>query len=684
MGADSLGCRVGASLSLCGGGSSDGLLTPCWRALLVESIPVAVLLASVPALHRTVRSRAPLVLGHVSRRYQLRLASCLVLALTPVFDLGVRVGGSAGLDAADLIAAACQLLAWAYTALVVARLHRRGLMPTRGLRLAWAAALPVAVVDLWASASASAAAIALSSIRVAFVLVLAADALPRRVNPWTWRSATTRGPGALLDALLLLPAPRDDDGDQQQRSASSLDLWAQWLGATPPFGSTLTDRRQVVTSMNVVSWTEGTDGHGDPFVQVAIDVDTADAGQWTVSHRLRDLAWIGPALRAAYARAGRPYDLGDLPTWTAASDARPAAAQVAVVLQAMLQAAVQCPAMFADMERVARCNEHRRPIVGGPVPAPAPPAPADADPQDRSASPTTIVVDVVPDPSRVMFDGRRHLHDDVRRYRADEARLRIISADVVRFHVDQGLSTATYDINVRSVSGRWSVSRRYRQFHDLQAALTALFDPRLLPSLPPRTFLGHVHDADFLEHRRRHLDMYLQMLANTDYFECRPLHDFLQPCDGHVGAALAGSPAGAPVDDQTALHRFEVTLLHWQYSEASDPKSEVVYQFEICEYFTPAQYLKWVLPATMYDFKQFHACLRRRFPSDVLPDLPAWSLTQSTAQAAFADARATQLEAFLQKVINCGPLACPDLHSFIQLDNANRHISTGMNISALP
>lgn len=204
--------------------------------------------------------------------------------------------------------------------------------------------------------------------------------------------------------------------------------------------------------------------------------------------------------------------------------------------------------------------------------------------------------------------------------------------------------------------------------------------------------------------------MYLQMLANTDYFECRPLHDFLQPCDGHVGAALAGSPAGAPVDDQTALHRFEVTLLHWQYSEASDPKSEVVYQFEvrtppaagarppvaqplnappagalqICEYFTPAQYLKWVLPATMYDFKQFHACLRRRFPSDVLPDLPAWSLTQSTAQAAFADARATQLEAFLQKVINCGPLACPDLHSFIQLDNANRHISTGMNISALP
>lgn len=539
MGADSLGCRVGASLSLCGGGSSDGLLTPCWRALLVESIPVAVLLASVPALHRTVRSRAPLVLGHVSRRYQLRLASCLVLALTPVFDLGVRVGGSAGLDAADLIAAACQLLAWAYTALVVARLHRRGLMPTRGLRLAWAAALPVAVVDLWASASASAAAIALSSIRVAFVLVLAADALPRRVNPWTWRSATTRGPGALLDALLLLPAPRDDDGDQQQqqqqRSASSLDLWAQWLGATSPFGSTLTDRRQVVTSMNVVSWTEGTDGHGDPFVQVAIDVDTADAGQWTVSHRLRDLAWIGPALRAAYARAGRPYDLGDLPTWTAASDARPAAAQVAVVLQAMLQAAVQCPAMFADMERVARCNEHRRPIVGGPVPAPAPPAPADADPQDRSASPTTIVVDVVPDPSRVMFDGRRHLHDDVRRYRADEARLRIISADVVRFHVDQGLSTATYDINVgaqhtqregasaglmrtgalqvRSVSGRWSVSRRYRQFHDLQAALTALFDPRLLPSLPPRTFLGHVHGRSARARRHAVLDDHVCVCA---------------------------------------------------------------------------------------------------------------------------------------------------------------------------
>ncbi|KMS93831.1 hypothetical protein BVRB_027520, partial [Beta vulgaris subsp. vulgaris] len=104
----------------------------------------------------------------------------------------------------------------------------------------------------------------------------------------------------------------------------------------------------------------------------------------------------------------------------------------------------------------------------------------------------------------------------------------------------------------------------------------------------------------------------------------------------------------------------------------------------VYEYFSLNQYLKWTIRSTLSDLKDLHTSLRRRFPNDVLPDLPKWSSIHSSGDPAFAEALALQFELFLQKVINCTPLSCPEINAFLELDNGHRHISTGMHSVALP
>jgi hypothetical protein len=72
----------------------------------------------------------------------------------------------------------------------------------------------------------------------------------------------------------------------------------------------------------------------------------------------------------------------------------------------------------------------------------------------------------------------------------------------------------------------WSITKRYREFESLHAALTAMFPDCSIPELPPKNSFSMGNSDSVVFQRIRRLEMFLQELLNTAVFQVEPVFTF--------------------------------------------------------------------------------------------------------------------------------------------------------------
>ena len=125
-----------------------------------------------------------------------------------------------------------------------------------------------------------------------------------------------------------------------------------------------------------------------------------------------------------------------------------------------------------------------------------------------------------------------------------------VEVQAVVVEAKAGKRNATYTCRVHVTGGRpaWTVSRRYRQWDELCAALDSegRAEP---PPLPGKKLFGQL-DPTFLERRRRDLQAWASDVVGTDSFrDSDLLWQWLQPGPGdEQPSLLAGTPGSLPVE----------------------------------------------------------------------------------------------------------------------------------------
>jgi hypothetical protein len=72
----------------------------------------------------------------------------------------------------------------------------------------------------------------------------------------------------------------------------------------------------------------------------------------------------------------------------------------------------------------------------------------------------------------------------------------------------------------------WSITKRYREFEALHAALTSMFPDYPIPELPPKNSFSMGNSDSIVFQRIRRLEMFLQELLNTAVFQVEPVFTF--------------------------------------------------------------------------------------------------------------------------------------------------------------
>ena len=132
--------------------------------------------------------------------------------------------------------------------------------------------------------------------------------------------------------------------------------------------------------------------------------------------------------------------------------------------------------------------------------------------------------------------------------------------------------------------------------------------------------------------------------------------------------------------DSSDSHRFSVSVPSFSPAEPDNPASHILFLITVREYFSLSSFIEWTVTRRYRDFASLHAALSRQFPSYPLPLLPSKKRKVGRRSEAELESRRSQLELFLQQVINVRIFQVDEFFAFFDLQNANRVFSVGTQL----
>ena len=378
--------------------------------------------------------------------------------------------------------------------------------------------------------------------------------------------------------------------------------WWEWMSPHNSPGESTPSRLKRV---QIIAY-GGTDG----------TVEFETERRYSVLKPLADCFWVESALK------------GLTPTTLPPLDWHADVGDTVKLLNMYFAASVACPGMQCDLKLFLDCPENM------------------ATKEIGNSHCSTVSLDI------------RAVPVEVQLFRGADRHMKVIGAHIIRFELQDGFTTL-YQIEVNSLNASWMIRRDYDAFVGLYASLSTLFDDRVLPHLPDVCLIEEP-SFSYLHTRQRQLDIFLQTLVNSDFFECRELYDFLK-------SDYSEDDRVRPVEPRHR-QRFDIVLTVWRYDVPGDSRSPVIFDFDVYEYFASSLYLKWSISVEEARIKALHDAMHQRFPDDQLPDWPidskrncSMSFVSQASLTKQINQRGIQLELFIKKIINCTPFQCPVL-----------------------
>ena len=143
-----------------------------------------------------------------------------------------------------------------------------------------------------------------------------------------------------------------------------------------------------------------------------------------------------------------------------------------------------------------------------------------------------------------------------------------------------------------------------------------------------------------------------------------------------LSAASANNRSTSSSSASAASHRFTVSIPSYELSDPSNPKSHILYNIIVREYFTLTSFIEWHVIRRYRDFEHTHSTLHKLFPSFPLPPLPAKRRVGKKRDGEVEERRSA-LEVWVQQLVNVTLFQVDDFFDFLDMNNANRVFSVG-------